>query len=69
MALVPVLDLTTYRMSNPLQNHHFGRQNDAPMNFSILTPLPPVPRYHFLGGRVRGSWRSKLGWPLAATVR
>ena len=24
-------------------------ENDPPMNFSILTPLPPVPRYPMLG--------------------
>ena len=35
----------------PLVNPHFGRENDPPKNFSILTPLPPpVSGYSFFGG-------------------
>ena len=48
----------SYRTSNPLPNHHFGTDNDPPMNFSIWTPPyppPPVPGYPiFLGGGGEG---------------
>ena len=66
---------TWYQTSNPLQNHHFGTENDHPMNFSILTPLalPPVPRYPIFGGWVwvgvgGGSKLLCILWPLCVDL-
>ena len=43
-------------MFNPLQNHHFGTENDPTMNFSILTPLPPCTQVPLFGGMGVGVW-------------
>ena len=52
-----------YRMSNLLQNHRFGRQNDPPMNRSISTPTyPPYPGAIFLQGAVVNITLPPLFW-------
>ena len=50
-------------MSNPLEHHCFERQNDPPMNFSILSPLAPriwVPLVLGVGVGGVGGWGQKF---------